>query len=145
MNSTGDASRRQEIADALRSVNDLIASACSAAGRKPDEVRLVAVTKNFPAADVVHLASLGVGDIGENRDQEASAKVAEVAEVAAAAQAGRMAAAAARAARRAAAAEAAVRTAAAQAAAAGFPVDCRSATAAVGRWVGTTSLPLVLW
>ncbi len=40
---------------------------------------LVAVTKFFPASDVDLLAGLGVRDIGENRDQEASAKVAELA------------------------------------------------------------------
>ncbi|MBT9254820.1 YggS family pyridoxal phosphate-dependent enzyme [Phycicoccus sp. MAQZ13P-2] len=49
-----------------------------AAGRT-DPVTLVAVTKFFPASDVDLLAELGVTDIGENRDQEASAKVAELA------------------------------------------------------------------
>ena len=39
---------------------------------------MVAVTKFFPASDVDLLAELGVGAIGENRDQEASAKVAEL-------------------------------------------------------------------
>jgi len=42
-------------------------------------VTLIAITKGYPGADVVSLATLGVGDVGENRDQEASAKVAEVA------------------------------------------------------------------
>jgi pyridoxal phosphate enzyme (YggS family) len=42
-------------------------------------VRLVAVTKTFPATDVLHLAALGVSDIGENRDQEAAGKAREVA------------------------------------------------------------------
>lgn len=40
---------------------------------------LVAVSKTFPASDVALLADLGVTDIGENRDQEAAAKVAAVA------------------------------------------------------------------
>ena len=48
-----------------------------AAGRT-DAVTLVAVTKFFPASDVDLLAELGVTDIGENRDQEAAAKVAEL-------------------------------------------------------------------
>lgn len=51
-----------------------------AAGRNPDDVTLVAVTKTRPASDVVALASLGVGDVGENKDQEARAKHAEVGE-----------------------------------------------------------------
>jgi PLP dependent protein len=42
-------------------------------------VSLVAVTKTYPASDVVLLAELGVTDIGENRDQEAAPKAAEVA------------------------------------------------------------------
>lgn len=40
----------------------------------------MAVTKTRPASDVVALASLGVGDVGENKDQEARAKHAEVGE-----------------------------------------------------------------
>jgi uncharacterized pyridoxal phosphate-containing UPF0001 family protein len=44
-------------------------------------VSLVAVTKTFPAFDVVLLAELGVTDVAENKDQEASAKAAEVAAV----------------------------------------------------------------
>ena len=37
------------------------------------------MTKTYPAADVAHLAALGVRDIGENREQEAAPKVAEIA------------------------------------------------------------------
>jgi pyridoxal phosphate enzyme (YggS family) len=44
------------------------------AGRA-DSVCLVVVTKFFPADDVELLVDLGVTDVGENRDQEASAKV----------------------------------------------------------------------
>jgi uncharacterized pyridoxal phosphate-containing UPF0001 family protein len=71
--------RRAEIAANLHEVRRLIADACAEAGRDPGEVTLVAVTKTYPATDVLHLAALGVADIGENRDQEASAKAAEVA------------------------------------------------------------------
>jgi pyridoxal phosphate enzyme (YggS family) len=42
-------------------------------------VALVAVTKFRPASDVLHLLRLGQRVFGENRDQEASAKAAEVA------------------------------------------------------------------
>ena len=71
--------RRAELAAGLARVRDRIAAACAAAGRDPGEVTLVAVTKTYPASDVVLLADLGVRDIGENRDQEASGKAAEVA------------------------------------------------------------------
>jgi pyridoxal phosphate enzyme (YggS family) len=72
-------SREVELAANLATVRERIAAACAAAGRPPDEVTLVAVTKTYPAADVVRLAALGVPDIGENRDQEAAPKAAEVA------------------------------------------------------------------
>jgi PLP dependent protein len=74
--------RTQQLAANLTAVRRRIAAACVAARRAPDEVTLVVVTKYFPAADVVALLGLGVHDIGENRDQEASAKVAELAAMA---------------------------------------------------------------
>jgi pyridoxal phosphate enzyme (YggS family) len=64
---------------ALGAVRARIADACAAVGRDPHAITLVAVTKTFPASDVAILAQLGVSDIGENRDQEAAAKVRETA------------------------------------------------------------------
>jgi PLP dependent protein len=72
--------RRTELATSLTEVRERITRACAAAGRDPGEVTLVAVTKTYPASDVVLLAGLGVTDTGENKDQEASAKAAAVAE-----------------------------------------------------------------
>ena len=71
--------RRAQLSDNLARVRADIADACLAAGRDPGEVTLVAVTKTYPAVDVCHLAGLGVADVGENRDQEAAPKAAEVA------------------------------------------------------------------
>ncbi len=42
---------------------------------------LVVVTKTWPASDVRLLAELGVKDVGENRDQEAAPKAAELADL----------------------------------------------------------------
>lgn len=70
--------RREEIASNLAAVRERIAAACVASGRSPAEVTLIAVTKTYPASDVLHLVSLGVLDIGENRDQEAAEKALEV-------------------------------------------------------------------
>ncbi|HMM97032.1 YggS family pyridoxal phosphate-dependent enzyme [Phycicoccus sp.] len=70
--------RRAELEARLATVRQRVAAALEAAGRT-DGVTLVAVTKFFPASDVDLLAELGVTDIGENRDQEAAAKVAELA------------------------------------------------------------------
>jgi PLP dependent protein len=58
----------------LQNVEQSIADACAAASRIRSEVTLIAVTKTWPASDVDLLASLGVTDVGENRDQEAKPK-----------------------------------------------------------------------
>ena len=73
--------RREEIAAGLAAVRQRIATASAAAGREPDDVRLIVVTKFFPASDVRLLADLGVTEIGENRHQEAETKAAECAEL----------------------------------------------------------------
>jgi pyridoxal phosphate enzyme (YggS family) len=73
------AGRRAELDRNLAAVRDRIAAACAAAGRDPAGITLIAVTKTYPAADVLALASLGLTDFGENRDQEAAQKAADVA------------------------------------------------------------------
>ena len=72
--------RHAELAGNLAAIRARVADACAAAGRDVSEITLIAVTKTRPAEDVVALASLGQTDFGENRDQEASPKAAEVAE-----------------------------------------------------------------
>jgi pyridoxal phosphate enzyme (YggS family) len=74
-------SRRDHIAGGLARVHERIADACADVGRSPDGVRLVVVTKTFPAEDVRILADLGVTDVGENRHQEAEAKAAACADL----------------------------------------------------------------
>ncbi|MEV6907681.1 YggS family pyridoxal phosphate-dependent enzyme [Amycolatopsis sp. NPDC051071] len=71
--------RKAELAASLAEVEQRIAAACESAGRERDEVRLLAVTKTFPALDAALLADLGTLDLAENRDQEAGAKTDEVA------------------------------------------------------------------
>lgn len=71
--------RRAQLAANLAQVRQRIADACVAAGRDPAEVTMIAVTKTYPASDVLLLAQLGVTEVGENRDQEAAPKAAEVA------------------------------------------------------------------
>jgi pyridoxal phosphate enzyme (YggS family) len=69
--------RRDEIEAGLHDVRRRIAQAAAAAGRSPDDVTLVVVTKFFPAPDVRILADLGVTHVGENRHPEAEHKAAE--------------------------------------------------------------------
>lgn len=76
-----DEDRRAALVRSLAAVRRRIADACARTGRDPRTVTLVAVTKTYPASDIVSLAGLGVSDIGENRDQEAAAKVAAVDEL----------------------------------------------------------------
>jgi uncharacterized pyridoxal phosphate-containing UPF0001 family protein len=44
--------RVDELRDNLRLARERIEKACEAAGRSPDEVTLVAITKTFPVSDV---------------------------------------------------------------------------------------------
>lgn len=69
------------MAAGLAEVRSRIATATAAAGRHADDVTLIVVTKFWPASDVRLLARFGVTDVGENRDQEASGKAAECADV----------------------------------------------------------------
>ncbi len=71
--------RELELADSLAALRSRLAAAADAAGRKLDEIQLLPITKFFPATDVVILSRLGCAAFGESRDQEAAAKVDEVA------------------------------------------------------------------
>ncbi|MFC4943494.1 YggS family pyridoxal phosphate-dependent enzyme [Pseudonocardia sp. GCM10023141] len=71
--------RISELESRLAAVRERIAVACTAAGRLPDAVELLAVTKTVPATDVAILIDLGLTAFAENRVQEAGTKVAEVA------------------------------------------------------------------
>lgn len=69
-----------EIGSSLAQVRERIAAAARRAGRRPDEVTLVAVTKTHPAQAVAAAFAAGLGDFGENRVEEASAKIPAVQE-----------------------------------------------------------------
>ncbi len=69
--------RQIEISQNLAAVEREICLAVEKSNRERSEITLIVVTKNFPASDVVHLYDLGIRNFGENRDQEAKAKVEE--------------------------------------------------------------------
>jgi pyridoxal phosphate enzyme (YggS family) len=69
------------LSERLTAVRRRIVSAAEAAGRTGDLPTLIVVTKFHPAEDIRRLAELGVGDVGENRDQEAARKSTELAEL----------------------------------------------------------------
>ena len=71
-------SRSAELRDNLTTVQRRIAGAARSVGRDPGEVDLVVITKYFPVDDVRRLIDLGVQHVGENKDQEASQKLADL-------------------------------------------------------------------
>ena len=69
------------LAENLRAVRARIDAAARAAGRDPAEVRLLAVSKTFPAEDVRALTALGQRHFAENRVQELTGKAAALADL----------------------------------------------------------------
>ncbi len=63
------------VAENLKRIQAQIESACVRAGRDPKEIKLVAVSKNQPVALIEEAIAAGVTIFGENRVQEASAKI----------------------------------------------------------------------
>jgi len=72
-------SRADEIRAGAAAVEARIAAACARAGRPREDVKLVAVSKTFPATDVEHVIAAGLTDVGENKVQEARDKKPAVA------------------------------------------------------------------
>lgn len=67
------------LADRLAAVDERIRDAARAAHRDVADITRIVVTKFHPAALVAELHALGVRDVGENRQQELTAKRAELA------------------------------------------------------------------
>ncbi len=66
------------IEQSLNRVRERIAEAALRAGRLPDDVALIAVSKTFPAEAVLEALAAGQQDFGENRVEEALAKKTQV-------------------------------------------------------------------
>lgn len=67
------------LASRLATVDEQIVDAARRAGRDPNAITRIVVTKFHSTAVVKRLYELGVRDVGENRQQELSAKTAELA------------------------------------------------------------------
>lgn len=65
----------RDIAARLTSIRARIARAAERAGRSPDDVRLIAVSKTFPVDAVRAAADAGQVDFGENRVQDGLQKI----------------------------------------------------------------------
>jgi PLP dependent protein len=68
------------LAENLEKLEDAIAQACRRAGRRREEIELMAVSKTFPAEAIAAAAGLGITLFGENRVQEFAAKALHSAE-----------------------------------------------------------------
>lgn len=69
------------LAARLDTVRDRIARAAGRAGRDPSSIRLVAISKTFPAEYIRAAAAAGQRDFGENKVQEALAKMDALADL----------------------------------------------------------------
>ena len=62
------------VSDNLTAIRENIAEAADKCGRKPEDVRIMAVTKTVAPEIVNHAVSLGISLLGENRVQEFQSK-----------------------------------------------------------------------
>lgn len=69
------------LAARLSAIDTRIADAARLAGRDPAEITRIVVTKFHPASLVRELHELGVREVGENRQQELTAKQGELAQL----------------------------------------------------------------
>src|SRR5437879_13859839 len=75
---TPDPREVAQLQDARGHVLERIANACARVGRDPASVALVAVSKTVPATTLRAAVAAGLLTFGENRVQEAAAKIGEV-------------------------------------------------------------------
>ncbi|RKX34985.1 MAG: YggS family pyridoxal phosphate-dependent enzyme [Verrucomicrobia bacterium] len=68
----------EDFPERLERVRERIRSVANTAGRSPDSVRILPVTKTLPASAVCTAVAAGLDMVGENRVQEAVAKMKEV-------------------------------------------------------------------
>lgn len=69
-----------KIAERIRRVQETVASACARAGREPDDVKLVVVTKSADIDGIKAVIRFGFNHLGENRVQQLKKVAAQVAE-----------------------------------------------------------------
>ena len=65
------------VTENFRKIQDLLAKAAVEAGRNPEDIRLLAISKKKPVASILEAASAGQRDFGENFVQEGLRKMEE--------------------------------------------------------------------
>jgi hypothetical protein len=71
----------RSLADRYQRIRSLVAEAAHKAGRSPESIRLVAVSKYVPASSVREAHALGIQDFGESRVQDALPKRDELSDL----------------------------------------------------------------
>lgn len=66
------------IAERIKRVEETVAEACARAGREPDDIRLVVVTKSAEIEQIEQVVRLGFNHLGENRVQQMKKASAQV-------------------------------------------------------------------
>ena len=72
----------QHIQQNLSDVRSRIAAACGRAGRNPNEIAVVAISKTHPPQAIQAAVKAGITDIGESRVQEATPKIESLGQIA---------------------------------------------------------------
>jgi len=70
-----------DLQDNIARVRERMAEACWRVGRRPEDVKLVAVSKTMPPERIRQAYEAGLRDFGENRVQEAQAKRAALSDL----------------------------------------------------------------
>jgi pyridoxal phosphate enzyme (YggS family) len=68
------------IRDRLLKIRERIDAAAIGAGRRPEDVQLIAISKTFPAEAIAEAIAAGQNAFGENRVQEAETKIPQLAD-----------------------------------------------------------------
>jgi hypothetical protein len=66
------------IADNIKSLRDRIAERCIKVNRNPEEIKIIAVSKNFGVNEILETLKEGIHDFGENKAQELETKFANL-------------------------------------------------------------------
>jgi PLP dependent protein len=73
-----DLPTEEELRARLEAVRERITRSARAGGRRPEEIKLIAVSKTHTAELISRVVAAGVTDLGENRVQEAEEKIQEL-------------------------------------------------------------------
>ena len=69
------------LSDNIKNIYRRMSHAAMKAGREPEEVKLIAVTKTVDAETIIRAVEIGLRDFGENRVQEAEQKISDIGSV----------------------------------------------------------------